>query len=75
MILLSKVQHLIHSNTNFSAMANHYSKKKVKHTCWKMQIFVNVKNCVTSKATLPGIESIGIRKLICDTITTAIHGR
>jgi len=32
MILLSKVDHLIHSNTNFSAMANHFSNKKIKQT-------------------------------------------
>ncbi len=32
MILLSKVDYLIHSNTNFSAMAIHYSKKKIKQS-------------------------------------------
>ncbi len=32
MLLLSETDYLIHSNTNFSAMAIHYSKKKIKQT-------------------------------------------
>ncbi len=32
MILLSKVDHLIHSNTNFSAMSIHFAKKKIKQS-------------------------------------------
>ena len=39
-----------------------------------MQIFVKVRNCVTSKAIRPGIASSGMRKLISDTVTIAIHG-
>ena len=32
MILLSEVDHLVHSNTNFSAMSTHFAKKKIKQT-------------------------------------------
>ena len=32
MLLLSETNYLLHSNSNFSAMARHYSKKKLKET-------------------------------------------
>ena len=44
-------------------------------TTFKMKILVNVRNCVTIRATRPGIEDNGIIKLMWDTITIAAVGR
>ena len=43
-------------------------------TIWWMKRFVNVRNSVTSKPTLPGIAETGIAKLIADSRTIAMHG-
>ena len=40
-----------------------------------MNMFVRVKNCVTTKATLPGIFDTGMMKLTLDAITMVIDGR
>ena len=39
-----------------------------------MKMFVKVKNCVTTKATLPGMADRGIMKLILDAITIVFDG-
>ena len=39
-----------------------------------MKMFVNVKNCVTTSATLPGIAEMGIMKLKLDAVTIDMHG-
>ena len=48
---------------------------KQQLTIWWIKMFVNVRNCVTTNATLPGIQDIGIMKLIWDTTTIAAQGR
>ena len=40
-----------------------------------MKMFVNVRNCVTTSATLPGIAERGIRKLKLDAMTIAMQGK
>ena len=44
-------------------------------TIWCMKIFVNVRNWVTIRATLPGMADKGMIKLIWETMTIAIDGK
>ena len=39
-----------------------------------VKMFVNVRNNVTTRVTLPGIAVKGIKKLIIETRTIVIHG-
>ena len=44
-------------------------------TCSLIKRFVNVRNCVTNNAILPGIADMGIMKLILEATTIVIQGR
>ena len=45
------------------------------NTCWDMNIFIRARNRVASRAVLAGMAVIGMKKLICEEVTIAIHGR
>ena len=49
-------------------------KNNDTNTICLMKMFVNVKNCVTTSATLPGIAVMGIMKLKLDAVTIDMHG-
>ena len=40
-----------------------------------MNIFIRARNRVASRAVLAGMAVIGMKKLICEEVTIAIHGR
>ena len=44
-------------------------------TIWWIKMLVNVRNCVTTRAILPGITEMGTMKLIDETTTIEIQGK
>ena len=44
-------------------------------TIWWIKMLVNVRNCVTTRAILPGIAERGTMKLIDETTTIEMQGR